>query len=108
MLESELDGLKSLADHNNQAQIRLRELEREAEASKAVFEAYLMRARQTSEQEKLASNSTRILSLATVPQRPVYPRTAIILAASLLGGLGLGITLAWLRYILPTVRRVMP
>jgi uncharacterized protein involved in exopolysaccharide biosynthesis len=100
VLERALDDLKSRAEQNNESQIKLRELEREAEAARAVFESYLLRAKQTSEQEKLESNNTRVLSYASVPLRISYPPTSLALAASILIGFGLGVAIAWLRYVL--------
>ncbi len=104
-LEGALDTLKSRADENNQAQVKLRELEREAQAARAVFESYLIRAKQTSAQEKLESSSTRILSLATVPLRPVFPKPPVVLIASLLAGLMTGLAIAWGRIVLAGFRR---
>ena len=48
-LEANLETLKQSAISTNQASVQLRELEREVEASRAVYQAFLVRARETGE-----------------------------------------------------------
>jgi uncharacterized protein involved in exopolysaccharide biosynthesis len=72
----------------------LRELEREVDASRAVYESFLVRARETREQERLDTVNVRVLSDAQPPlDRSWPPRRLVLLlaalAAGLLGGVGL-------------------
>src|SRR6202008_2820873 len=94
-LLARLDGLKQDAVTTNQALVRLRELEREVEASRAIYQAYLTRSRETSEQERVNTTNVRVLSEANVPNKRAFPpRTLIVLALALMfgaaGGAGLG------------------
>jgi Mrp family chromosome partitioning ATPase len=57
----------------SQAAVRLRELERDVEASRDVYQAFLKRSRETEEQESLNTSSARIIGEATVPQRRTFP-----------------------------------
>ncbi|MEL6372940.1 MAG: exopolysaccharide transport family protein [Pseudomonadota bacterium] len=98
-LEANLAKLEQRAAKNNRALIQLRELEREAQAARAVFQAFLTRTKQTQEQEKLDRTDARIISLATVPLRPSFPPTLLVLAIAGLAGLAAGTVLAWLRYV---------
>ncbi len=51
-LTRNLDTLKQTAMSTNESLVGLRELEREAQANRAVYEAFLVRARETGQQEK--------------------------------------------------------
>ena len=89
-----LDALKQRAKDTSLAFVRLRELEREVDASRAVYESFLVRARETREQERLDTANVRILSDAQPPQDRSWPprRLLMLLAAlalGLLGGVGL-------------------
>jgi polysaccharide biosynthesis transport protein len=93
-INQSLDRLKQNALDTNMAFVKLRELEREVEASRAVYESFLNRARETREQERLDSTNVRILSDAQAPRdRNWPPRLLILLLAGLivgvLGGCGL-------------------
>jgi uncharacterized protein involved in exopolysaccharide biosynthesis len=89
-LATSFDGLKRKAMNTNLAFVKLRELEREVEANRAVYESFLVRAREIREQEQLDTINVRVLSDAQPPQdRSFPPRRLILLLASLfLGGLG--------------------
>ncbi len=69
--------------------VALQQLQREAEASRLIYEFFLSRLKETSVQQGLQQAESRILSYAVVPNKPSAPRTGIILALSLIvGGLG--------------------
>ena len=90
-LLARLNGLKQEAVTTNQALVRLRELEREVEASRAVYQAYLTRSRETSEQERVNTTNVRVLSEANVPNKRAFPpRTLIVLALALMFGAAAG------------------
>ena len=99
-LAGELKSLETRTAAGNQAQVRLRELQREAQAARAIFEQFLNRAKETSEQETLGRENSRIISAATVPPYPAFPPTLLILAGALLAGLVAGIGTAWLAHLL--------
>ena len=58
-LEADLEKLKQTAVSTNQASVRLRELDREVEASRAVYQAFLTRARETGEQRSIDNTNAR-------------------------------------------------
>lgn len=96
-LQRDLDRLQQRTLETNQSQIRLRELEREVDAARQLYEAFLTRSLQTSEQERMDLVNARIIAPAAVPDRPSFPPRLILLAAGLVGGLGLGVAGAFLR-----------
>jgi polysaccharide biosynthesis transport protein len=75
----------------NAAQIRLRELERDAEASRSVYEAFLVRARETAEQERVDTLNAWVASPATPPtERSFPPPNLTVFGAALVLGLLFG------------------
>lgn len=90
-LETDLSGMRSTLAENNRASVRLRELERDAEASRTIYEAFLARFKETNEQEGLAEADARILSRASVPLSPSFPKTSLNLVMGLILGVMLGI-----------------
>ena len=90
-LESNLNSMRATLAQNNQAGVRLRELERNAEASRSIYEAFLARFKQTNESEGLAEPDARLLSSAPVPRVPSFPKTSLNLAVGLVFGLMLGV-----------------
>lgn len=73
--------------------VKLRELERNATATRAIYESFLKRARETSEEQKLTSKNIRVISQAEPSSRPAGPSRKVIAAGGLLAGLFAGIGL---------------
>ena len=68
--------------------VTLQQLEREAEASRLIYEYFLNRLKETSVQQGIQEADARLLSRAVVPMSPSAPRRMMILALSIfLGGL---------------------
>jgi uncharacterized protein involved in exopolysaccharide biosynthesis len=96
-LASELETLKATAVRRDDALIRLRELERDVESNRGVYEAFLVRARELQEQGSVDTTNTRIIGKAVVPRRPGGPPDIIVFAAALMAGLALGLAIALMR-----------
>ena len=71
--------------------VRLRQLEREAEASKQLFETFLIRQKETAVQQDLAKPDARLLTEANSPYRPSYPNDIKFYAMATALGLALAI-----------------
>ncbi len=94
-IRSSLDRVKTETTASDRAYVGLRELERTLEARKCVYEAYLRRAREASEQERVNTINVRIISAATPAlQRTFPPSPKVVLPVALLLGLGLGAAVA--------------
>lgn len=102
-IQSTLKRLQDEVQTTTTSQIRLREIEREAEASREIYRAYLTRAKETSEQQNLTVADARIITPAAVPARPVAPNPVLVLAASALAGLGLGLGRAFINSALGSI-----
>jgi uncharacterized protein involved in exopolysaccharide biosynthesis/Mrp family chromosome partitioning ATPase len=79
-LNKALEAQKRQSVQLSQASVRLRELEREVEASRDIYQSFLKRSRETEEQESLNTSSARIIGEATVPQRRTFPPAMSLLA----------------------------
>ncbi|MGA2893147.1 MAG: exopolysaccharide transport family protein [Xanthobacteraceae bacterium] len=86
-LADNFTALKHTAINTNEAMVGLRELERDAQATRSIYEAFLVRAREAGEQEQLDTKNIRVLSKADLPQRRSSPPPSLIVAlgAMLLG-----------------------
>ncbi len=96
-MERNLQRVKKSASLTNEARVRLRALEREAAARRKVFEAFLLKAKESGEARKLQLPDARIISPAVPPQHPSWPKKKLVLGLAGLLGLGLGAALALMR-----------
>jgi len=83
------------ADAGQDSSARLRSLEREAQATRALYETVLARFKETSEQQGLEQADARIISRADVPVTPSFPDQRLVMLLALMGSLGLGVLLAF-------------
>ncbi len=97
-IRKSLDRVKAETAGNDRANVGLRELERELDARRAVYETFLKRARETSEQERLNNANLRVISAATPARRRTWPPSPkVVLPLALILGLTVGAGLALLR-----------
>jgi capsular exopolysaccharide synthesis family protein len=94
MLEVGLGELKAQQSVSKGVTVELRDLEREAETSRRVFEAFLARYKQMVETQDLHLPDARIVEKADVPFLTVAPKRKQIVLIGFIGSLGLGIALA--------------
>jgi exopolysaccharide transport family protein len=99
-LSSSLDELTAKATLSHQKSVRLRELEREATANRALLEAFLARAKETAAQLSMQMPDSRILAAAVPPLAPAYPQKGLLIGLGFFGSLGMGIFLALIRGML--------
>ncbi len=94
---------------DNDSQVELRDLERDARAKAALYETHLTRAQQITEQQQINTSNIRVISRAMPPQsRSWPPRTLLLLAAGAFAGIAIGIGLALLFGILRALRQHQP
>lgn len=98
--EAQIEAALRIAENRfgeSEAKVRLNQLEREADANRAIYESFLNRYKETIEQAALATPDARLISLAKPPVSPAGPRRLPILMLGLVGGVGLGGALAFAR-----------
>jgi succinoglycan biosynthesis transport protein ExoP len=99
-LSLSLDDFKTQANAFHQKSVRLRELEREATANRALLEAFLTRAKETAAQLNMQMPDSRILSAAIAPLAAAYPQKALMIGLGFFGSLGMGVFFALARGML--------
>jgi polysaccharide biosynthesis transport protein len=95
-LQQSFDQLQGVSNTSGEAQVRLRELQREAEANRTLYESYLARYKETTAQESLEMPDSHVVTKATIPIAPSWPKTIFILGLAVTLGLGVGCVLAFL------------
>src|SRR5215218_1448474 len=87
-LQASLDNLSRNAVSTSQAFVKLRELEREVEANRAVYQSALVSTRELKEQTLVDTTNVRHITVATPPLRASNPPAALVLplAAGLFAG----------------------
>ncbi|MEI7609651.1 MAG: polysaccharide biosynthesis tyrosine autokinase [Rhodospirillaceae bacterium] len=92
-LERALEQVRVQTNTAGEVAIRLRELERQAEASKSLYETFLTRFKNEGEQGQMRRANARVVSSASIPLHPSYPKPlrvlALVILLSLAGGLGI-------------------
>jgi capsular exopolysaccharide synthesis family protein len=90
-LQDSLRNATGDLSQNSAASVRLRELEREATASRQAYEAYLQRYQQIADQDQLNTSDAHLLAYASQPTSPASPLLRVSLALALIAGLALGL-----------------
>ncbi|HLG45003.1 MAG TPA: polysaccharide biosynthesis tyrosine autokinase [Reyranella sp.] len=92
-LEEQVAQLERQAGGLGQHEVELRQLDREAQSSRSVYEDFLKRFKELREQQDLQQPDARVLSPATIAPGVVYPRYALTMALALAAGAVLGVAL---------------
>lgn len=96
-LSARLAQLKSQQANSNNDRVKLRELEREATTLRSVYEAFLLRSRETSEQEGITTTNVRVISEARPPLDPAGSSRKLVVIAGLIAGFMLGLAITAVR-----------
>jgi polysaccharide biosynthesis transport protein len=92
-LEAQLEEMKARVLGEGRAMVELRELERVAEASRSIYQTFLTRAREISEQQRIDPSSAVILAQAEPARAPGGPGLIALAGAAAFAGLGIGAAL---------------
>jgi len=95
-LEENLALLRTENFEASRAQVRMRELDREAQASRVLLETFLARFKETSSQDGSQQADARIISLADVPTEASFPKKKLTLFLVMFASAGLGVGLVFL------------
>jgi exopolysaccharide transport family protein len=90
-LQTSLDQMSGSTGLDNDVGIKLRELERINAANKTLFESFLSRTKITQEQSTFQERDARIISPATKPSVPSFPKRPLVVSLALVVGLLIGI-----------------
>jgi capsular exopolysaccharide synthesis family protein len=93
-LAGSLSGIEGRVNQGGAAQVRLRELEREADANKSVYEVFLNKLKENNQQADVQTADARIVAPAIIPLQASSPRVGATIGAAILAGLLLGALLS--------------
>ncbi len=91
-LQSSVRKLETKAADISQSEVRLRELQREADATRTLFQTFLARYKETTAQEDLQQPDARVVSHSFTPEKPTSPNIPQVVAAAFVASL-LGVVL---------------
>ncbi|MBL8580509.1 MAG: polysaccharide biosynthesis tyrosine autokinase [Mesorhizobium sp.] len=93
-LAQQMEGFTARSTDIAEARVRLRELERNAEADQNLYESFLDRYKSALQQQSFPITDARVLTEASPARKKSSPKTVITLALSTVAGLALGLLLA--------------
>jgi capsular exopolysaccharide synthesis family protein len=94
-LEQSLTQMESKSQTQSMASVKLKALESAASSSRAMYEAYLGRLKETQGQEGIQTPDARVISTAEMPDSPSFPKKLLTLGIALPASLILGFMLAY-------------
>lgn len=94
-LQEQLTTLENKTYLGNDASVRLAELERQAEASRTLYQSFLSRSKELAQMD-FAQTDARVISAAEPPLKPSSPKKGLILAIAFVLGCALGTGLMFL------------
>lgn len=94
-LRASVNANKAQIQDISRKEFKLRELQREVDSNRALYDTFLTRLKETAATSDLDSANARIVDHATVPTEPVKPKKAliVIIATLLAGFVGIGLVL---------------
>ena len=89
-LRQKISAAAGKSSIDNQSQVKLRELDQQATALSTLYQTFLGRYEEASQQQSFPVGKVRIISDATMPQSAASPSTSKVLALSLVLGVLMG------------------
>lgn len=93
-LQHSLESLQNVSGVSGQAEVRLRELQREADANRTLYEAFLARYKEATARESFEMPEARIVTSADIPIQPSFPKALLFIGLAVPLGAALGSLLA--------------
>lgn len=99
-LQTQITEVSKRADSLAMASVRLRQLERTADATRLVYESFLSRFKETTAQADFQTPEARIIGKADVPAVPSAPRKTLLLVAAMMLGMAGAIAFVFARNLM--------
>ena len=90
-LQEQVSQLEQQAGGLGQQEVQLRQLQREAQSTRTIYEDFLSRSQELREQQNIQQPDARILSPSSVGPDKVYPRYGLTMLVAMFVGLGVGV-----------------
>ncbi|GAB3108676.1 polysaccharide biosynthesis tyrosine autokinase [Aestuariicella hydrocarbonica] len=94
---AQLDDAKKRLQGINRKEFKLRELEREVQTNRQLYDMFMKRAKETDEAGGLQAAHARVIDPAVAPRLPVKPKKALIALLAMVASGMLGVMLAFLQ-----------
>ena len=94
-LEAQLREQEAKVNQNQTAEIQINALERSAEALRSLLRQVLERSQLTASQNAIEKADARVLSVATLPGEPSFPKIPLFVAAAVVLGVLFGLLVIW-------------
>lgn len=104
-IEQQLTIAVSHSRITNSAELTIRDLESRAKSLRSLYESFLQHYMGSAQQETFPISETRVIFPASAAQTKSKPKTKVVLAFGFMGGLALGLLLAFVRDVLDRVFR---
>ncbi len=95
-LEQAIRDTQSQIERNAETEIPLKALEREADVARNLLQAVLVRSQQVAQQTAIEKPDARVISPASPPSTPSFPRSTLIMMVSVLAGFVFGLMVIYL------------
>lgn len=93
-LQNRIRDLEQRVGTMNRSEVQLRALEREAKANRTLYENFLGRFKELSEQGDIQQADARVVSYADMPSSPSFPKSLLLLGLAFVGSLFTGVATA--------------
>jgi succinoglycan biosynthesis transport protein ExoP len=104
-LESGLKGLVTESGSTAQAQVKLRNLESAADTYRTLYNNFLQKLQEATQNESFPISESRVIATAVTPDKKSSPKTALVLLGGVIAGLCFGLGGACAREMLSQVIR---
>jgi len=104
-IEGGLKGLVTESSSTAQAQVKLRNLESAADTYRTLYNNFLQKLQEATQNESFPISESRVISTAVTPDKKSWPKTGLLLIGGVLAGLCFGLGGACARELLSQVIR---
>ena len=94
-LENRLSDAKAKASVTRDAEGRLGQLETSAATSRSLYESYLNQLTNAARRQTVPSSDARVISAASVPLLPTWPKRPLLVVISIVCGISLGLAISF-------------
>ena len=104
-LSQSVQGMVTQAGSTGQAQVKLRDLESAADTYRNLYNSFLEKLQNATQNQSFPISEARMIATATKPDKKSSPKTVLALVGGLVGGLCVGFGAAFARELLSDVLR---
>jgi succinoglycan biosynthesis transport protein ExoP len=96
-LEAKVASASTATSSANDSQVQLRELQREADTYRTLYQQFMGRYQEAVQQQTFPVTDARIISRPSIPKKPSAPKKTVVMAMFVVLGIGFGIVIGGIR-----------